>query len=313
MLITEKERDDLYVLALGKDTGPDIPNVQKALLKRLIASPVGMGMTITKASGEPPTFLDYAAQQGNREQITALAENLIHYFDSHRIGKKSPYRFYILHTETTDTYYLDISVNNRSPFAQRMRRSIKKAGQRPIPDSPFLTPEGEWPTIAIRSLSPTSGPPVSVTPKNPLPEDSSPAIRVFLCHSSGDKESVKPFYARLKQESCKPWLDEIDLIGGQDWDAAIRKAVRQSDIVIVFLSKLSITKSGYVQKEIKFALDVADEKPEGTIFIVPVRLEECSIPDRLSRWHYIDLYKPNGFDNLMKAIRHNSNQAHSNR
>jgi len=37
-----------------------------------------------------------------------------------------------------------------------------------------------------------------------------------------------------------------------------------SDAVIVFISKSSITKSGYVQKEIKFALDIAVKNPEGT-------------------------------------------------
>jgi len=40
-----------------------------------------------------------------------------------------------------------------------------------------------------------------------------------------------------------------------------------------------ITKQGFVQKEIRFALDIADEHPPGRIFIIPVRLVDCDVPD----------------------------------
>jgi hypothetical protein len=77
-----------------------------------------------------------------------------------------------------------------------------------------------------------------------------------------------------------------------------------SDAVIVFISKSSITKSGYVQKEIKFALDIAGEKPGRDYPIIPARFEEYKLPDRLASLHCIDLWKPNSFDNLLRAIRY---------
>jgi len=36
-----------------------------------------------------------------------------------------------------------------------------------------------------------------------------------------------------------------------------------------------VTKEGYIQKELRRVLDIALEKPEETIFIIPLRLEEC--------------------------------------
>jgi hypothetical protein len=87
---------------------------------------------------------------------------------------------------------------------------------------------------------------------------------------------------------------------------AIRRAVKQSDIVLVCLSKSSITKEGFVQKEIKIALDIADEKPEDTIYIIPARLVDCTLPDRLSQWQCVDLFRENGYDRLVKAIRSKS-------
>lgn len=57
-----------------------------------------------------------------------------------------------------------------------------------------------------------------------------------------------------------------------------------------------------MQREIKFALDVADEKPEGTIFIIPLKLEECTAPARLSRWQWVNFFEERGYERLMKAL-----------
>lgn len=106
-------------------------------------------------------------------------------------------------------------------------------------------------------------------------------LRVFLCHASGDKPTVRGLYHRLRADGFEPWLDEEDLLPGQKWQREIPKAVRASDVVIVCLSNTALTKAGYVQEEIKFALDIADQQPEEAIFLIPVRLEACDVPERL--------------------------------
>jgi hypothetical protein len=128
------------------------------------------------------------------------------------------------------------------------------------------------------------------------------ALRVFLCHASDDKPSVRRLYHQLRADGIDPWLDEEELLPGQDWRLEIAKAVRDSDAVLVCLSRGSVTKAGYVQKEIKFALDVADEQPEGTIFIIPLRLEKCKVPERLSRWQWVDLFSERGYKRLILAL-----------
>jgi hypothetical protein len=60
-------------------------------------------------------------------------------------------------------------------------------------------------------------------------------------------------------------------------DLEIRRAVRDSYVVLVCLSNQSTTRTGYLQKEIKFVLDRADEQPEGKIFVIPLKLEECEM------------------------------------
>lgn len=130
-----------------------------------------------------------------------------------------------------------------------------------------------------------------------------PRIQVFLCHSSSDKERVRQLYVRLKADGLTPWLDEENLLPGQDWQFEILKAVRESDVVLVCLSASSVTKEGFVQREIKFALDIAEEKPQGAIFIVPVRLEDCKVPQRLSSWQYVNLHSESGYSKLLAALR----------
>jgi hypothetical protein len=91
-------------------------------------------------------------------------------------------------------------------------------------------------------------------------------------------------------------------VPGEDWELTIRKAVHASDVVLVCISRASVTTRGFAQKEIKLALDEADEQPEGTIFIIPVRLDECEVPDRLHRWHWVNLFEANGLGKLMNAL-----------
>jgi hypothetical protein len=42
-------------------------------------------------------------------------------------------------------------------------------------------------------------------------------LRVFLCHSSHDKPKVRDLYQCLRRSGFAPWLDEENLIAGQDW------------------------------------------------------------------------------------------------
>jgi transcriptional regulator with XRE-family HTH domain len=114
---------------------------------------------------------------------------------------------------------------------------------------------------------------------------------VFLCHSSGDKEQVRQLYRKLQTAGVRCWFDEEELLPGQDWDYEISKAIRASKYVLVCLSQSSITRTGYVQKELRKALDVADEQPEGSTFIIPARLEDCELPERLRRWQAVDLFR----------------------
>lgn len=129
-----------------------------------------------------------------------------------------------------------------------------------------------------------------------------PVLRIFLCHASEDKEAVRALNQKLRQPGFDPWLDEEKLLPGQNWDAEITKAIRASDVFLVCLSQRS-EKRGYVQKEIARALDVAEEQPEGRIFLIPALLEDCHVPERLRGVQWVNLFHDNGFGRLQASLR----------
>jgi Tfp pilus assembly protein PilF len=133
-----------------------------------------------------------------------------------------------------------------------------------------------------------------------MPEEKR-SLKVFLCHASVDKTAVHELYKRLTRDGVDAWLDKEKLLPGQDWELEIRKAVRESDVVVVCLSK-QFNQAGFRQKEVKLALDTALEKPDGEIYIIPARLEECETLDSLRRWHWVNLFEDDGYKKLTQAL-----------
>jgi hypothetical protein len=136
-------------------------------------------------------------------------------------------------------------------------------------------------------------------------------LRVFLCHSSNDKSIVRELYRQLSAEDwLDVWLDEEKLYPGQDWNLEIEKAVEAADAILVCLSNNSITKEGYVQRELRIVLDYADYKPEGTLYLIPIRLEDCDPPRRLRPWQYADYFEKDrdrAYQRLLVSLRMRAN------
>ena len=135
--------------------------------------------------------------------------------------------------------------------------------------------------------------------KNETTKDS---CLIFLCHADEDKKHVRELYQKLKEANYLPWLDEIHILPGQDWDYEIKQALKKSTFILICLSDTSVVKRGYLNKEIKWALERQDEMLTGDIFIIPVKLTPCELPYALENIQSVDLFKPNGFARLQQAI-----------
>src|SRR5215210_8374580 len=112
--------------------------------------------------------------------------------------------------------------------------------------------------------------------------------QVFISYAREDAEAAIRLYNELKNAGLNPWLDIKSLLAGQKWKIAITNAIRNSRYFIPLLSFNSVEKRGYVQKELKEALEVLDEFPESQIFLIPARLNDCNVNHpRLREFHRI--------------------------
>jgi DNA polymerase III delta prime subunit len=140
-----------------------------------------------------------------------------------------------------------------------------------------------------------------------MPKSYDRPLRVFLCHASQDKTIVRELYQRLALEGwIDPWLDEERILLGQDWDLKIQKELDTADVVIVFISDIAMKKEGYVQKELRLIYDISLYKPEDTIFVIPLRLEDCQPPWRFRLWQWGDYFgekKELTYHNLIQSLK----------
>ncbi|MBW2739925.1 MAG: TIR domain-containing protein [Deltaproteobacteria bacterium] len=138
---------------------------------------------------------------------------------------------------------------------------------------------------------------------NSLPKEQEISTpKVFLCYAGSDREQVEQLYERLQCDGFSPWMDKKSLLPGLDWRLEIKHSIETADFFIACISRHFQART-YGHKEIKLALEVLDMMPEGTIFLIPTRLEECSVDDRIASRQWVDLFKTDGYELLLKALR----------
>jgi hypothetical protein len=126
---------------------------------------------------------------------------------------------------------------------------------------------------------------------------------IFMIHAHSDRETVHDLYQRLVKDGLNAWLDAERLQPGQDWQNEIRNALLKCDVVLVCLSSGFDKQQGYRHEELKLALEKANFLPDDEVFIIPVRLEKCDMPESLRHLHRVDLFKAGSYKKLVGALR----------
>lgn len=103
-------------------------------------------------------------------------------------------------------------------------------------------------------------------------------------------------------------MDRRDIVPGEDWEKSIWRAVRQADFLVFCLSKNAFEKRGFLQREIRQALLLWEEKLESDIFLIPARLDQCELPDSLSKFQRVDLFEVDGLSRLVSALHVGANR-----
>lgn len=138
-------------------------------------------------------------------------------------------------------------------------------------------------------------------------------IKIFLCYARKDVEIIERFYKNLLDSEFIPWMDTKDILPGENWKFSIENAIRESEFFVACITSNSLNRRGFLQKEINQALRIWEEKLESDIYLIPVRFEDCKVPEILSRFQWVDLFGINGWDKLMSAFNAGLDRRHANK
>lgn len=130
--------------------------------------------------------------------------------------------------------------------------------------------------------------------------------QVFVAYVEEDLAFARRICEALRKAGCTPWLDKEKLLPGQNWPRSIERAIEISDVFVACLSKRSLAKRGQFQSELRWAMDCARRMPLEDTFLVPVRLEACNVPKKISdQVQYVDLFPDwdRGIKRLVRAVR----------
>ena len=137
-------------------------------------------------------------------------------------------------------------------------------------------------------------------------ENTGKAARIFVSYCREDVDSARLVSSALEAAGLDVWVDFARLDGGQRWKSTVSEAIKSSDFFVALLSENAINKRGYVQKEIREALEVLQTIPEDQSFFLPCRLEECQPKNKeLEELHWVDLFPDfdAGIKSLVRGIK----------
>lgn len=135
---------------------------------------------------------------------------------------------------------------------------------------------------------------------------------VFISYCHENMSIVDRLYGELTACGIKVWLDKNELVPGTAWKQAIQQAIHQGDFFIACFSKEFVARAQtYMGEELTLAIEKLRERPFDRIWLIPVRLDDCEIPDiaigggeTLRDLQYVDLYESwdAGIQGLISAI-----------
>jgi len=131
-------------------------------------------------------------------------------------------------------------------------------------------------------------------------------MKVFISYAHEDFNFANKIYNDLKNHGVECWIDKENLLPGQNWKFLIKKAIKESSHFLALISSNSVTKRGYVHKELREALEILDELPESDTFIIPVRIDKSEPShERLKELQWVDIFisYENGLDKLLKVLK----------
>jgi hypothetical protein len=115
-------------------------------------------------------------------------------------------------------------------------------------------------------------------------------MKVFLSYPSEHLESARAVKEFIRSVDVACWFDKDSLVAGEEWDRARKIAQSEADVVVILCGTQTNERNGVYQREIHEAIEALRDRRLGSIYIIPLRLENVKLPPELSRLHYVDYF-----------------------
>ncbi len=125
--------------------------------------------------------------------------------------------------------------------------------------------------------------------------------QIFISYPIEDEVYAKDLYKKLSEAGFKPWMFSEDLMPGESTLSGPEKALRQSDFFLAVITQATTSRPGYFVNEYRIAKEIWKERGEG-IFIIPVRIERCEVPQTLKEFQTVDIFTGGGWDKLLNVL-----------
>lgn len=130
------------------------------------------------------------------------------------------------------------------------------------------------------------------------------SLQIFVSYAKEDRDRALQYYDLLQKEGAVPWLDAKDILPGQNWEVEIEKAFSEANVIVLLLSRSSVNKRGFVQREVNDAIERLRYKQPTDIYVIPLLLEQCDVPNHIAnRLQYIDLTVVGAWDQVRASLR----------
>jgi hypothetical protein len=108
------------------------------------------------------------------------------------------------------------------------------------------------------------------------------AGHVFISYVREDAQQVDRLQGILEAAGIQVWRDTADLWPGQDWRFMIRRAITDDALVFIACFSQNSLKRGktFQNEELILAIDQLRLRHPEEPWLIPVRFDECEIPDR---------------------------------
>lgn len=129
---------------------------------------------------------------------------------------------------------------------------------------------------------------------------------VFVSYARQDLPVAKRLVDDLEANGASCWIDVRDIIAGRDWEQTVRYAIQDADYFLSLQSKNTLGRRRYAHAELRAALRIQEQLPNGGLFIIPVGLEVDHGDHRagpVEHLHWVDLSNYDaGLTQLLRSV-----------